>query len=176
MPTFEFRDDKSAKFWSIELQGKSFTVRFGKLGTAGQTQTKDFADEAKAKKEYDKVVAEKVKKGYVETASESVPTGGEPSGANAAGEGRSPGAEDKPKRKSAPRPDKPKKPAAETASAGVVETTGRAEAPRERLREGNVELEKIGPIDLRTPRPPSSPIAANRSSRSTVMRKERLSP
>jgi predicted DNA-binding WGR domain protein len=71
--TFEFRDDKSAKFWCIDLQGRSFTVWFGKLGAAGQTQTKDFADEAKAKKEYDKLVAEKVKKGYVEVGAAAAP-------------------------------------------------------------------------------------------------------
>jgi predicted DNA-binding WGR domain protein len=78
MPTFEFHGDKSAKFWSIDLRGKSFTVRFGKISTTGQTQTKEFADEAKAKKEYDKLVAEKAKKGYVETASSTVPPGQEP--------------------------------------------------------------------------------------------------
>ena len=59
MPTFEFRDDKSSKFWGIELRSKSFTVRYGKIGTTGQAQTKEFADEAKAKKEYDKLIAEK---------------------------------------------------------------------------------------------------------------------
>jgi uncharacterized protein (TIGR02996 family) len=76
MHMFEFREEKSAKFWSIELQGKSFTVRFGKIGTTGQTQTKKFADEASAKKEYDKLVAEKVKKGYVEVgAAAAAPTG-----------------------------------------------------------------------------------------------------
>jgi uncharacterized protein (TIGR02996 family) len=73
MPHFEFRGDKSAKFWSIDLQGERLTVRFGKIGTAGQTQTKEFADEARAKKEYDKLVAEKVKKGYGETGDVSVP-------------------------------------------------------------------------------------------------------
>jgi predicted DNA-binding WGR domain protein len=51
----------------IELKGKSFTVNFGKIGTSGQTQKKDFPDEAKAKKEYDKLIGEKVKKGYKET-------------------------------------------------------------------------------------------------------------
>jgi predicted DNA-binding WGR domain protein len=69
MPTFEFREGKSAKFWSIELQGKSYTVRYGKIGTIGQTQTKKFSDAAQAKKEHDNLVAEKVKKGYVETTS-----------------------------------------------------------------------------------------------------------
>jgi uncharacterized protein (TIGR02996 family) len=67
MRTFTFTDGKSNKFWSIDLQGKGFTVQFGKVGTAGQTQAKEFADEAAAKKEHDKLVAEKLRKGYVET-------------------------------------------------------------------------------------------------------------
>ena len=36
MRTFEFKDDKAYKFWRIELSGKSFTVKFGRNGTAGQ--------------------------------------------------------------------------------------------------------------------------------------------
>jgi uncharacterized protein (TIGR02996 family) len=67
MRRFEFRDGKSAKFWAIELAGRSFTVSYGKIGSAGQTQTKDFKDEAKAKSEHDKLVADKLAKGYVET-------------------------------------------------------------------------------------------------------------
>jgi uncharacterized protein (TIGR02996 family) len=67
MRTFVFTDEKSNKFWNIELQGKSFTVTFGRVGTNGQTQTKTFATDAKAKTEHDKLVAEKLKKGYVET-------------------------------------------------------------------------------------------------------------
>jgi predicted DNA-binding WGR domain protein len=69
MRTFTLTDDKSNKFWNIELQGNKFTVQFGKIGTNGQTQVKEFADEAAAKKEYDKLVTEKTKKGYVETSS-----------------------------------------------------------------------------------------------------------
>jgi uncharacterized protein (TIGR02996 family) len=68
MRTFEYRDAKSAKFWGIELKGNSFTVTFGRIGTAGQTQTKTFPDEARAQKEHDKLLAEKLAKGYVETA------------------------------------------------------------------------------------------------------------
>ena len=71
MRTFEFRDGSSAKFWTIELTGTRFTVRFGKTGAAGQTQTKEFADEAKAKKEHDKLIAEKVAKGYAEVPARS---------------------------------------------------------------------------------------------------------
>ena len=62
----EFIGGASKKFWEISMAGNSFTVRFGRLGTAGQSQTKTFADEAKASREVDKLVAEKVKKGYVE--------------------------------------------------------------------------------------------------------------
>jgi predicted DNA-binding WGR domain protein len=43
-----------------------FNVRFGRIGTPGQSQTKAFADEAKAKREADSLIAEKLKKGYVE--------------------------------------------------------------------------------------------------------------
>lgn len=67
MRTFVFEDDKSHKFWQIELSGASYTVTYGKVGTTGQTKTKTFPDEAKALKEHDKLVAEKLAKGYVET-------------------------------------------------------------------------------------------------------------
>lgn len=68
MRTFEFKEGKSAKFWNIELNGNAFTVTYGRLGTAGQTQTKTFADAAKAQAAHDKLIAEKTGKGYVETA------------------------------------------------------------------------------------------------------------
>ena len=65
---FEFRDGSSDKFWKITLDGKATTVNFGRRGTSGQTQTKEWGSEAEAKKNHDKLVAEKTKKGYVETA------------------------------------------------------------------------------------------------------------
>ncbi|EKR93418.1 WGR domain protein [Leptospira santarosai str. CBC379] len=61
-----FKDDKSDKFWNIEVAGNSFTVTYGKTGTSGQTQTKTFDDEKKCLKEAEKLLAEKLKKGYVE--------------------------------------------------------------------------------------------------------------
>lgn len=63
---FEFVAGTSQKFWEISIEEKSFTVRFGRIGTAGQSQTKSFADQEKAKRESEKLIAEKVKKGYVE--------------------------------------------------------------------------------------------------------------
>jgi uncharacterized protein (TIGR02996 family) len=73
MPRYELSDGKSNKFWEIELADDQFTVRYGRIGTDGQTQVKTFANADKAQKEYDKMVAKKVKKGYqlvAETAAE----------------------------------------------------------------------------------------------------------
>jgi predicted DNA-binding WGR domain protein len=64
---FEFIGGSSRKFWEISQSGVSFTVRFGRIGTPGQFQTKTFADESKAKREAEKLIAEKLRKGYLET-------------------------------------------------------------------------------------------------------------
>jgi predicted DNA-binding WGR domain protein len=64
---FEFSEGSSNKFWEISLDGSSFTVQFGRIGTSGQTQTKSFDSPEKAQREHDKLVAEKLKKGYVES-------------------------------------------------------------------------------------------------------------
>jgi len=62
----EFEEGNSSKFWRARVEGKTLYVNYGKIGSNGQTQVKDLADPAAAKKEYDKLVAEKRKKGYVE--------------------------------------------------------------------------------------------------------------
>jgi uncharacterized protein (TIGR02996 family) len=64
MPRYEFVEGSSSKFWEIERSGNTFTVRYGKIGTDGQTQTKVFDSDAQATKEYTKMVASKTKKGY----------------------------------------------------------------------------------------------------------------
>jgi uncharacterized protein (TIGR02996 family) len=71
--SFEYRDAKSAKFWNIDLQGNSFTVTYGKIGTAGQSQTKSFPTAEKAQAEHDKLVREKTGKGYLETGAGAAP-------------------------------------------------------------------------------------------------------
>ena len=63
---FQFSEGSSNKFWSIELRDQSFIVHYGKIGTNGQAQEKTFATADAAKKEHDKLIAEKTKKGYVE--------------------------------------------------------------------------------------------------------------
>jgi uncharacterized protein (TIGR02996 family) len=67
MRTFQLSDAKSHKFWNIDVQGERFTVAFGRVGTAGQSQTKSFASAEQAQAEADKLVREKTSKGYRET-------------------------------------------------------------------------------------------------------------
>lgn len=63
---FEFKDDKSSKFWEITQTGSTVTVRYGKTGTNGQTQEKVFDDESAASKHVTKLITEKTGKGYLE--------------------------------------------------------------------------------------------------------------
>src|SRR3569623_2098885 len=62
----EFEEGNSSKFWRARVEGKTLFVNYGKIGANGQTQVKDFASEAAAAGEYDKLVREKRKKGYVD--------------------------------------------------------------------------------------------------------------
>jgi predicted DNA-binding WGR domain protein len=64
---FEFVGGSSAKFWGVSVSGCNVTVCFGRIGTAGQEQTKTLADAAAAQQHANKLVAEKIKKGYLET-------------------------------------------------------------------------------------------------------------
>ncbi|HEY9734407.1 MAG TPA: DUF4240 domain-containing protein [Drouetiella sp.] len=69
MRRFEYTDEKSGKFWEIGLNDKSVTVKFGRTGTTGQLQTKSFSSHGEAQVHHDKLIAEKIRKGYVEAAS-----------------------------------------------------------------------------------------------------------
>jgi len=62
-----FSEGTSNKFWNIVLRGSSHTVTFGRVGTAGRTQTKEFDREDEAKTSFDKLSASKLKKGYVDS-------------------------------------------------------------------------------------------------------------
>jgi predicted DNA-binding WGR domain protein len=74
---FQLIEGTSRKFWSIELEDTAHTVQFGRIGTTGQTQHKAFKTAAEAKGSYDKLIAEKLKKGYQETTYPLVPQPGE---------------------------------------------------------------------------------------------------
>jgi predicted DNA-binding WGR domain protein len=64
MRRYELADGTSSKFWEIGVDGKTVTVRFGRIGTKGQTQIKAHTSPEVAREAHDKLVAEKTKKGY----------------------------------------------------------------------------------------------------------------
>ena len=64
---FEFVGGSSAKFWECALSGNEVTVRFGRIGTEGQTQVKTMPDADAAVKHAEKLIASKTAKGYQET-------------------------------------------------------------------------------------------------------------
>lgn len=74
----EFRDTKSHKFWTIVVRGNQYTVRYGKVGTQGQSKTKSFDGEAEAQQAADKLVRAKLKKGYEEAQPEAESEAGQP--------------------------------------------------------------------------------------------------
>ena len=71
MKRYELVEGGSRKFWEIGAEGKKLLVRFGRIGTKGQTQEKTFDTDAKASAERDKLTREKLKKGYKEIATAS---------------------------------------------------------------------------------------------------------
>lgn len=60
---FEYVGGNSAKFWEVSVSGCDVTVRYGRIGTNGQTSTKSFKDDEKANQHAEKLID----KGYQET-------------------------------------------------------------------------------------------------------------
>ncbi|GIE78560.1 hypothetical protein Aph02nite_45100 [Actinoplanes philippinensis] len=73
MRIFEHRSAGSAKFWQVSREGTAVTVRFGRVGATGQTRVKDLATEEAAGLHMAGLIAEKIKKGYVEVAATAGP-------------------------------------------------------------------------------------------------------
>jgi DNA ligase-1 len=61
---YELVEGTSSKFWEVAVAGSDLTVTYGRIGTAGQSKTKTFADAGAALAEAEKLIAEKTGKGY----------------------------------------------------------------------------------------------------------------
>lgn len=61
---FELVEGGSSKFWEVRQEGALVHVRFGRIGTAGQQQTKDFSSDDAALRRVNALVREKLGKGY----------------------------------------------------------------------------------------------------------------
>ena len=69
---FEFKDAKSHKFWEVSVSAKKVNIRYGKVGTDGQTSFKELGTPAEAKAHAEKQADGKVKKGYKEAKAKAV--------------------------------------------------------------------------------------------------------
>ena len=63
-----YTDSKSDKFWRIETQGSQFVVNYGKYGTNGRYEIKEFDSPEECEKQAQKLAAAKQKKGYAPAA------------------------------------------------------------------------------------------------------------
>lgn len=63
---FEFVEGSTAKFWEINVASTDVTVRFGRIGSNGQTRIKSFSGESAAQAHAARLIEEKIAKGYAE--------------------------------------------------------------------------------------------------------------
>ncbi|WP_424188958.1 WGR and DUF4132 domain-containing protein [Actinokineospora sp. G85] len=70
----EYVGGGSEKFWEGTLTGTTVTARWGRLGAAGQTKDKGFDTVEAAQEHLDKLVAEKLRKGYSEAGAPAAKT------------------------------------------------------------------------------------------------------
>jgi len=68
MREFAFGEGNSNKFWRIGVAEAEVTVHFGRIGTKGQTLIKSLDSPERALREAEKLIAEKLRKGYQEQA------------------------------------------------------------------------------------------------------------
>ena len=65
---FEFVQGTSRKFWQIAIQGTEVSVVYGRIGTEGQTNIKQFPTASDAVKHAENLIRQKTSKGYSEAA------------------------------------------------------------------------------------------------------------
>lgn len=63
---FELVEGGSSKFWEVARDGREVVVRYGRIGSDGQSKAKTFADEAAAVRHVEGLIEEKTGKGYGE--------------------------------------------------------------------------------------------------------------
>jgi predicted DNA-binding WGR domain protein/very-short-patch-repair endonuclease len=68
MREFTFGEGNSNKFWRIGVAEAEVVVSFGRIGTKGQTLIKSLDSPERAEREAQKLIAEKLRKGYQEQA------------------------------------------------------------------------------------------------------------
>ncbi len=81
---FFFQDDRSNKFWTVEVEGKTVVTTNGRIGARPRETQKEFGDAATASREAEKLVSAKLREGYIEGAIATAPVYEKPDWANMA--------------------------------------------------------------------------------------------
>lgn len=69
---FVYEDEKSHKFWTVEVDDRVVTVHFGRIGTRGQVQVTEYGSPTAARTAADTLIYQKLGKGYSEEDDEAV--------------------------------------------------------------------------------------------------------
>lgn len=67
---FELIEGSSSKFWQVDVDGPSYTVTYGRIGTAGISKSTTCTTSDEAIGDAEKLIREKLKKGYQELGAE----------------------------------------------------------------------------------------------------------
>ena len=59
--------EHTTKYWNIIIEGDEFAVNYGKIGTIGKVQVKSFESDLECMNEFEKLIRQKLKKGYDES-------------------------------------------------------------------------------------------------------------
>jgi predicted DNA-binding WGR domain protein len=70
---FEYIQGNQAKFWEVARKGAVLTVSSGKIGGTPKTRTKQLDDFMAAEQEFDRLIRDKLRRGYIEVEEASEP-------------------------------------------------------------------------------------------------------
>lgn len=73
MRRFELIQGNQAKYWEVARRGATLTVSLGRIGGAPKTRTKQLLDYMVAEQEFDRLIRDKLRRGYVEVHGATVP-------------------------------------------------------------------------------------------------------
>lgn len=73
MRRFEYVQGNQAKFWEISRRGAVLTVGSGRIGGTSKVRNKQLADYMAAEQEFDRLIRDKLRRGYVEVQAPSEP-------------------------------------------------------------------------------------------------------
>jgi predicted DNA-binding WGR domain protein len=68
MRRFEYIQGNQAKFWEVTRRGATLTFNSGRIGGSAKSRTKQLVDYMAAEQEFDRLIRDKLRRGYIEVA------------------------------------------------------------------------------------------------------------